>query len=147
MTPTPRSVTGRNVLCVGALLGVCAFWAVHAQQAASTDEARFTGVSRALEAEGWRVSRRSFEAGARTAWHRHGGGQLLFVESGRARLQERGGAVRELAVGESHWSGPNVEHWHGGTPDSEFRQVALSRGDASETVWLAKVTDAEYGGR
>ncbi len=53
----------------------------------------------------------------------------------------------ELAVGESHWSGPNVEHWHGGTPDSEFRQVALSRGDASETVWLDKVTDDEYGGR
>ena len=35
---------------------------------------------------------------------------------------------------------PNVEHWHGATPDSEFTQVALSRGDAAETVWLEKVT-------
>ena len=42
---------------------------------------------------------------------------------------------------------PNVEHWHGATPDSEFTQVALSRGDASETVWLEKVTDAQYAGR
>lgn len=147
MTPTPRSVTGRNVLCLGALLGVCAYWAVHAQQAASTDEARFTGASRALEAEGWRVSHRWFEAGARTAWHRHAGGQVLFVEAGRARVQERGGALRELAVGETHYTQPNVEHWHGATPDAEFRQVALSRGDAAETAWLQKVTDAEYAGR
>jgi len=147
MTPTPRPVTGRNVLCLGALLGVCAYWVVHAQQAASTDEARFTGASRALEAEGWRVSHRWFEASARTAWHRHAGGQVLFVEAGRARVQERGGALRELAVGETFYTQPNVEHWHGATPDGEFRQVALSRGDATETVWLDKVTDAEYAGR
>ena len=147
MTPIPRSVTGRNLLCLGALLGVCAYWVAHAQQSASTDEARFTGLSRALEAEGWRVSHRWFEAGARTAWHRHGGGQLLFVESGRARVQERGGTLHELAVGESHYTQPNVEHWHGATPDNEFRQVALSRGDATETVWLEKVSDAQYGGR
>jgi quercetin dioxygenase-like cupin family protein len=139
-------VTGRNLLCLSALLGVCCYWVAHAQQNA-TDEARFTGLSRALEAEGWRVSHRWFEAGARTAWHRHGGGQVLFVESGEARVQERGGAMRELAVGETHYTQPNVEHWHGATPDSEFRQVALSRGDANETVWLDKVTDAEYGGR
>jgi quercetin dioxygenase-like cupin family protein len=129
------------------LLGVCVYWVAHAQQSASTDEARFTGLSRALEAEGWRVSHRWFEPGARTAWHKHAGGQLLFVESGKARVQERGGALREIGVNDSHYSGPNVEHWHGATPDSEFRQVALSRGDASETVWLDKVTDAEYAGR
>ena len=147
MIGAPRSVTVRNVLCLCALLGVCTYWTLQAQQNASTDAARFTGASRALEAEGWRVSHRWFEAGARTAWHRHAGGQVLFVETGRARVQERGAAMRELATGETHYTQPNVEHWHGATPDSEFRQVALSRGDASETVWLDKVTDAEYGGR
>jgi quercetin dioxygenase-like cupin family protein len=135
----------RTVACVAALAGVATFWIVHAQQ--PTDAARFTGVSQTLELEGWRVSRRSFEPGARTAWHRHGGGQLLFVESGRARVQERGGAIREIAMAGSYWTGPNVEHWHGATPDSEFHQVALSRGDASETVWLELVTDAQYQGR
>ncbi len=135
---------GRTAACVAAFVGVCAFWIAQAQQ--NTDAARFTGVSRALEAEGWRLSRRSFEPGARTAWHRHPGGQLLFVESGRARLQERGGTLRELAMGESHYTG-NVEHWHGATPDAEFRQVALSRGDAGETAWLEHVTDAQYQGR
>lgn len=134
----------RRAACVAAFLGVGAFWIAHAQQ--NTDAARFTGVSRSLEAEGWRLSRRLFEPGARTAWHRHPGGQLLFVESGRARVQERGGTLRELATGASHYTG-NVEHWHGATPDTEFRQVALSRGDTAETVWLELVTDAQYHGR
>ena len=147
MTRIPRSGTARNALCVSALLGLSVYWIAHAQQNPSTDEARFTGASRALEAEGWRVSHRWFEAGARTAWHRHPGGQLLFVESGRARVQERAAMMRELATGESHYTGPNVEHWHGATPDSEFRQVALGHGDAAETVWLDKVTDQQYAGR
>ena len=86
-------------------------------------------------------------ASARTAWHRHPGGQLLFVEKGRARVQERGGTLHELATGESHYTAPNVEHWHGATPDSEFTQVALGRGDAAETVWLEKVSDEQYAGR
>jgi quercetin dioxygenase-like cupin family protein len=146
MTHSPRFILATRLLCVAALGGLSTFWLAHAQDAA-TDAARFTGVSRTLEAEGWRVSHRWFEPGARTAWHRHGGGQVLFVEKGRARVQERGGALRELATGETHYTGPNVEHWHGATPDSEFTQVALSRGDASETVWLDKVTDAQYSGR
>ena len=146
MTSTLRSIV-RHAACVGALCGLSVYWLAHAQQNASTDEARFTGASRALEAEGWRVSHRWFEANAHTAWHRHPGGQLLFVESGRARVQERGNALRELATGESHYTQPNVEHWHGATPDSEFRQVALGRGDAAETVWLDKVTDEQYAGR
>jgi quercetin dioxygenase-like cupin family protein len=140
----PALAFARTAACVSALVGVSVFWIAHAQQ--NTDANRFTGVSRTLEAEGWRLSRRSFEPGARTAWHRHPGGQLVFVESGRARVQERGGALHELATGQSHYSG-NVEHWHGATPDAAFVQVALSRGEQNETVWLELVTDAQYQGR
>ena len=146
MHRSSRFALARNLACVAALGGVSAFWVASAQNAA-TDAARFTGVSRALEAEGWRVSHRWFEPGARTAWHRHPGGQLLFVEKGSARVQERGGTLRELATGESHYSGSNVEHWHGATPASEFTQVALGRGDTAETVWLEKVSDEQYSGR
>jgi quercetin dioxygenase-like cupin family protein len=145
MSRSPRLGLARNIACVAALGGVSAFWIAHAQNA--TDDARFTGVSRSLEADGWRVSHRQFEPGARTAWHRHPGGQLLFVETGRARVGERGGALHELATGESHYTAPNVEHWHGATPDSEFTQVALGRGDTAETVWLEKVSDEQYAGR
>lgn len=146
MNRSSRFVLARQLACVAALGGVSFFWLAHAQNA-STDAERFTGVSRALEAEGWRVSRRFFEAGARTAWHRHPGGQILFVEKGRARVQERGGALHELATGETHYSAPNVEHWHGATPDSEFTQGALTHGDAAATAWLEQVSDAQYNGR
>ncbi len=61
-------------------------------------------------------------------------------------MQERGGVRHELSVGESHYTAPGVDHWHGATPDSEFTQVALGRGDAAETVWLDKVTDASTQG-
>jgi quercetin dioxygenase-like cupin family protein len=142
----PSMAVGRNLLCVAALGGVAFFWFAHAQNA-STDAERFVGASRSLEAEGWRVSRRWFEAGARTAWHRHTGAQILFVEKGRARAQERGGRLRELATGETFYTAPNVEHWHGATPDSEFTQGALTHGDATGTVWLEQVSDAQYAGR
>jgi quercetin dioxygenase-like cupin family protein len=135
-----------DLLCVSALVGVSVIWVAHAQNA-STDAERFVGASRALEAEGWRVSRRWFEAGARTAWHRHPGAQVLFVEKGRARVQERGASLHELATGETFYTAPNVEHWHGATPDSELTQGALTHGDASATVWLEQVSDAQYAGR
>ena len=141
MYRSSRFVLARNLACVAALVGLSAFWVAHAQNAA-TDAARFTGVSRSLEAEGWRVSHRWFEPGARTAWHRHPGGQLLFVEKGRARVQERGGMLHELATGESHYSGPNVEHWHGATPKEPLVQVNIQFGGT--TKWLTKTTDDEY---
>lgn len=146
MLRTPRCHLGRNLLGVAALGAVSAYWLAQAQNAAS-DANRFTGISRALEADGWRVSHRWFEPGARTAWHRHPGGQLLFVEKGGARVQERGGPLHELRTSDSHYTAPGVDHWHGATPDSEFTQVALGRGDAAETVWLDKVSDEEYAGR
>jgi quercetin dioxygenase-like cupin family protein len=119
-------------------------WAARAQQQPD-DAARFTGASRALDIDGLRLSHRWFEAGARTAWHRHVDGQLLFVEQGRARIQKRGGQMRELGVGESDYTPPNVDHWHGAAPNTEFTQVAVGFGEM--TVWLEQVTDAEYNGR
>ena len=120
-----------------------------AQQAGAAGGAnnadRFTGASRSLDTEGLRISHRWFEPGARTAWHRHVDGQLLFVEKGRARVQKRGGAMRELATGESDYTPPNVDHWHGAVPDQEFFQVAVGFGE--ETQWLEKVSDAQYAGR
>jgi quercetin dioxygenase-like cupin family protein len=116
-----------------------------AQQQSATDAARFTGESKSLEPGNLRISHRWFAAGARSAWHRHVDGQLLFVEKGRARVQKRGGPMREMSVGESDYTPPNVDHWHGATPDTEFTQVAVGFSEATE--WLEKVTDAEYNGR
>ena len=75
------STSGESSLCVAALGGLSIYWLAQAQNAA-TDADRFTGVTRRLEAEGWRVSRRSFEAVGALGLAPAPGGQLMFVEAG-----------------------------------------------------------------
>lgn len=121
-------------------------WLGNARAAAqATDDPRFTGVSTSLEPTDLTVSRRHFDAGARSAWHSHTVGQLLFVEKGRARTQKRGRAMREMSPGDSDYTAPDVEHWHGATPGEDFVQVNVGFG--SGITWLDKVTDEEYAGR
>ena len=127
-----------------AALFVSSHWIVSAENQAN-DDPRFTGLSSSMDAEGLRVSRRRFEAGARSAWHSHTFGQLLYVEEGSARTQKRGQALREMGPGESDYTGPDVEHWHGAAPSEHFIQVAVGFGSGIE--WLDRTTDAEYGGR
>jgi quercetin dioxygenase-like cupin family protein len=125
-----------------------AVWIGRAQQptpAPGGDDPRFTGSTSSLEAKDVGVSRRRFEAGARSAWHSHDRGQLLFVEEGRARLQKRGESMKELSQGESDYTRPSVAHWHGATPHEPLVQVAVGFG--GETRWMEKVTDEEYEGK
>ena len=114
------------------------------QTAPGDDASRFTGATTALDATGLRASRRRFEAGARAAWHTHEGGQILFVEQGKGRVQRRGQPIRDMLQGEMDYTPPNVEHWHGAAPDQAVVQTALSGGAGK---WLEKVSDAEYLGR
>jgi quercetin dioxygenase-like cupin family protein len=103
---------------------------------------QITGTSTVLDGRDLSVARRRFEPGARTYWHSHDRGQLLYVEGGRMWTQKRGQARRELGPGESDYTGPNVEHWHGATPSSHLIQVNVGFGGA--TRWLEAVPDAEY---
>ncbi len=106
------------------------------------EDSRFTGKTSVMDAKDLSVARRRFEAGARSAWHSHDKGQLLLVEQGRMRTQKKGGPVRDLGVGESDYTGPNVVHWHGATPAEALVQINVGFG--GETRWLEKVTDADY---
>ena len=132
------------VMWMGAALFVSSHWIVSAQNQAN-DDPRFTGLSSSMDAEGLGVSRRRFEAGARSAWHSHTFGQLLFVEEGRARTQKRSQAMREMGPGESDYTGPDVEHWHGAAPGEHFIQIGVGFGSGIE--WLDRTTDDEYAGR
>ena len=109
------------------------------------DDPRFTGLSTVIESKDLSVARRRFEPGARSAWHSHDTGQLLFVEQGRMRTQKKGQAVKEHGVGESDYTGPNVVHWHGAVPSTHLIQVNV--GFSGETRWMQTVTDAEYQGK
>jgi 4-carboxymuconolactone decarboxylase len=141
----------RGCLWLALVLAVSGGWIARAQQPAqqsgapAAEDPRFTGLSTTMEAKDLGVSRRRFEAGARSAWHSHDLGQLLFVEQGRARTQKRGQPMREMGVGESDYTGSSIIHWHGATPDQPFVQVAVGWG--GETKWLEKTTDDEYAGR
>lgn len=105
--------------------------------------ALITGGTSVLESKDLSVARRRFEAGARSYWHSHERGQLLYVEAGRMWTQRRGQARRQLGPGDSDYTGPNVEHWHGATRGEHVIQVNVGFGGA--TKWLEEVPDAEYG--
>jgi quercetin dioxygenase-like cupin family protein len=136
----------RTAVLFGLALALVAstYWVGEAQQppAAGANDPRFTGKTTVMEGKDLSVARRRFEPGARTAWHSHDNGQLLLVEEGRLRTQKKGQAVKELGVGESDYTGPNLVHWHGAAAAQALVQINVGFG--GETKWMDPVTDAEY---
>jgi quercetin dioxygenase-like cupin family protein len=128
-------------LCLTAALVAAARWTASAQQTAP----QFTGRTDVMDAKDISAGRRSFEPGARTFWHSHDKGQLLLVEQGRARVQRKGQAMKELGVGDTDYTAPGVVHWHGAAPSQRLVQVNVGFGGA--TQWGANVTDEEYAGK
>jgi quercetin dioxygenase-like cupin family protein len=108
---------------------------------AGPDPANFTGKVTPHATTDIRLLRYSFEPAARTNWHSHEGGQVIVIEKGRMRAQERGAAAKEFGPRDTYVVAPSVEHWHGALPGEPLTQVALSYG---ATKWLKPVTDAEY---
>lgn len=80
----------------------------------------------------------SFPAGARTDWHSHPDGQVLYVVEGAGRVATRDGAVERVAAGDVVYAPPNEEHWHGASEDAPVRHFALSLG---ETAWGGPVEE------
>jgi quercetin dioxygenase-like cupin family protein len=83
-----------------------------------------------------------FSAGARTHWHAHPGGQLLYGVSGRGRVRSRSGPGHTITPGDIVHIPAGEWHWHGGGPDSPMAHVSVNIGGAPE--WGDPVTDQEY---
>ncbi len=90
---------------------------------------------------GLNTSKLIFPAGSRSNWHSHEQGQLLMVETGHGRTQERGKPVRVVNPGEPWYTPAGVEHWHGAAPDEDALQWTIYAGAVK---WLEPVSDAEY---
>jgi quercetin dioxygenase-like cupin family protein len=103
-----------------------------------------TGGSLPVEAD-INAGLRRFEPGNKTYWHSHEGGFILFVQQGRARVQTRGGPMRELGPGEIDYAPPGVEHWHGAAPDEPLLQLGVVPFGGG-IRFLEPVTDAQYAG-
>lgn len=87
----------------------------------------------------------TFEPGARANWHVHPAGQTILVTFGKGLYQEKGKPVRALNKGDVILCSPDIEHWHGASPESGMTHVVITnyKGD-SQVNWLKPVTDEEY---
>jgi quercetin dioxygenase-like cupin family protein len=82
-----------------------------------------------------------FAPRARTYWHRHERGQVLYVTSGQGRIFDRDGRGATIRAGDTVWIPPGEEHWHGADAGTYLVHLAISLG---KTEWLDEVTDEEY---
>ena len=89
----------------------------------------------------------SFEAGARSAWHKHPLGQPYRHSRHRPRA-----AVGQRGSGNPqrrHGAHPvNVKHWHGASPASSMSHIAIYEQLEGKAVeWMEKVSDADLTSR
>lgn len=86
-----------------------------------------------------------FEPGVRNSWHSHPGGQILLCTTGEGYYQEKGKPIQLIKKGDVVEILPDIVHWHGATPDSEFTHIAIStKVSLGDAVWMELVTDEEY---
>jgi quercetin dioxygenase-like cupin family protein len=87
----------------------------------------------------------TFEPGARTAWHTHPLGQTLIVTAGRGWAQREGGPIEDILPGDVVWFPPGEKHWHGATPATAMRHLAIQeKKDDVVVEWMEKVSDEQY---
>ena len=110
-----------------------------------TDKAWLQGYVSPQDGFGCTVSNVTFAPGCRNSWHSHKGGQLLLCTSGKGYYQEKGKPIQLLLPGDVVKIAPDVVHWHGAAPDSEFTHIAIgTQLDKGGVTWLEPVTDDEY---
>ena len=86
-----------------------------------------------------------FEPGARSNWHRHPSGQILLITDGVGYHQVKGQPRQTIKKGDVIKCPPNMEHWHGASPDTGMQQVyILPKTEKGIVTWLQKVTEEEY---
>ncbi len=84
-----------------------------------------------------------FEPGVRNNWHSHPGGQILLCTKGIGYYQEKGKPIQLLNVGDVVQILPDVIHWHGASPESEFTHIAITtQSHKGSVVWMDSVTDS-----
>ena len=87
-----------------------------------------------------------FTPGARTNWHSHALGQTLFCTDGTGLVVSRDGTVIRMRPGDTVWTPPGEQHWHGAGVDCTMSHIAMLEGtdDGDGTTWLEPVTDEQY---
>jgi quercetin dioxygenase-like cupin family protein len=87
-----------------------------------------------------------FTPGARTNWHFHDLGQTLHVTDGIGLVVTQDGNVIRMHAGDTVYTPPREDHWHGATDGNFMSHLALleDAGRDNGTTWLEPVTDDQY---
>ena len=88
-----------------------------------------------------------FTPGARGNWHSHAVGQTLHITEGVGFVVNREGTILRVRAGDTVWTPPGEEHWHGGTATNMMCHIAMQDGTedgGDPTTWLEPVSDEEY---
>jgi quercetin dioxygenase-like cupin family protein len=117
-----------------------------APAAAFTGDVYVTPIKKAQPPSRLIASLVRFTPGARTNWHSHANGQTLHVTEGVGYVVNRDGQVIRMRAGDTVWTPPGEEHWHGGTNTTCMSHIAMLEGtdDGDGTTWLEPVTDQQY---
>lgn len=94
-----------------------------------------------------KVLKVTFSPGARTAWHTHPLGQVLYIVEGVAWIGRDGQAVQEARAGDSVTFQPGERHWHGAAHDRVMSHIAVQATDpalGAETAWQEHVSESDY---
>jgi quercetin dioxygenase-like cupin family protein len=87
----------------------------------------------------------TFQPGARTAWHLHPAGQHMVVTSGVGLTGTRDGKSVTIKAGDAIWCPPDIDHWHGATPDTPMTHLVLTGElNGQNVIWKEKVADDQY---
>ncbi len=106
-----------------------------------TGDVWFDTIVRSDNVPGMRVNAVRFSPCARTAWHSHGLGQTLRVTEGIGIVATRDKVI-VMRPGDTVYTPPGEEHWHGALPEHFMTHLAMWEGD--DAVWGEQVTDEQY---
>ncbi|MEL0456749.1 cupin domain-containing protein [Flavobacteriaceae bacterium SZ-1-7] len=86
-----------------------------------------------------------FEPGSRSNWHSHPSGQILIITDGIGYHQIEGQPIEIIKKGDVVKCPPNVNHWHGASPNIGLQQLYIVPNTEKGIVdWKEPVSDSEY---
>ncbi len=144
---SPKQVAYGLLLLTIGTLGLSFLLAPDGSAAAQARQSILTGSMEDLDLGNLSIRRFRFAAGSRLSWHTHvNGSQLLMMEDGKGRVQDRGGSVMEMLPNHPFVTLAGVEHWHGAAPDEAGTQWNIYDGIGvpGAVTWGSPVTDDEY---
>jgi quercetin dioxygenase-like cupin family protein len=85
------------------------------------------------------VSLVRFTPGARTNWHRHAVGQILHATDEIGLVATRKGKVIRMRPGDTVYTPPREQHWHGGTDSTVMCHLAMLAGVSTSDSRSSKI--------